>query len=207
MRHLSKAEALALVAEEAAGLAERFAGCAMCGAIAAISEGAVRAGNEGVHQASEGLSTAGTTFSQAPGERSVEASIRRGVLAENEVAVAMLDRFATRRGHVVVVLRRHAEAIAELPWEEYAAVQRLAWEASRALTTALAPVRVYVAALGATRRIATSFPHHHVHVIPLMDGGEIDRPASVLTWANGVHVYEAGEMAALSERLRDAWPR
>ncbi len=233
MRHLSKAEALALVAEEAAGLEERFAGCAMCGAIAAISEGAAPAdlgesstclgqgspdacrhatpgacaGNEGVQQASEGLSTAGTTFCHPPEERSVEASIRCAVLAQNEVAVAMLDRFAARPGHVVVVLRRHAETIAGLPWEEYAAVQRLAWEASRALTTVLAPVRVYVAALGATRRIATSFPHHHVHVIPLMDGGENDRPASVLTWAHGIHVYEAGELVTWSERLRAAWPR
>lgn len=160
---------MALVRADAEVIEARFAGCAMCAAIA----GQPRA---------------------------------REVLAENGAAAAMLDRFAARPGHVLIVLRRHVESVAALGWDEYAAVQRLAWEASRALTAALSPARVYVAALGATRRIATSFPHHHVHVIPLSDGGESDRPAQVLTWSNGVHVYEPGERAAWAERIRAAWP-
>jgi diadenosine tetraphosphate (Ap4A) HIT family hydrolase len=130
----------------------------------------------------------------------------RRSLASNGAAVAMLDRFAARPGHVVVVLRRHVESVAELGWDEYALVQRLAWEAARALTEAIAPRRVYVASLGATRRIATSFPHHHVHVVPLADGGEADRPAEVLTWSRGVYVYEPGEVERWTERLRAAWP-
>lgn len=170
MRHVTKAEALALVAAEAAasGLEERFSGCAMCAVAAAPSP--------------------------------------PGLVASNAAAVALLDRFAARPGHVVVVLRRHVEALAELPWDEYAAVQRLAWEAARALTRALAPRRIYVAALGAPRRIATSFPHHHVHVLPLAGDGEDNRPAEVLTWRNGVHVYEPGELEAFAARLRAAWP-
>lgn len=127
-------------------------------------------------------------------------------LARNGAAMAFLDRFAARPGHVVVVLRRHVESIAELPWDEYAAVQRLAWEVSCALEKVLSPKRIYVASLGATRRIATSFPHHHVHVIPLADGGEVDRPAEVLTWSHGIFVYEEGEAEAWRERLRAAWP-
>lgn len=169
MRHISRTEALALVAAEAAELEARFAGCAMCAAAAG-----------------------------SPPE---------GLLASNEAAIARLARFAARPGHVVVVLRRHVESVALLPWEEYAAVQRLAWEAARALTAALAPARVYVAALGSARRIATSFPHHHVHVIPLADGGEEDRPASVLTWQNGMFVHEPGEMEAWASRVRAAWDR
>lgn len=130
----------------------------------------------------------------------------RHVLAQDDVAVCVLDRFAARPGHVVVILRRHCESIAEMPFEEYAAVQRLAWEAARALTAVMAPRRVYVASLGATARIATSFPHHHVHVIPLTDGGERDRPAEVLTWSRGVHLYEPGEAERFAEELRAAWP-
>lgn len=130
----------------------------------------------------------------------------RGHLASNDAAVAMLDRFAARPGHVVIVLRRHVESLAELPWDEYAAVQRLAWEAARALTAALAPRRIHVAALGSASRIAISFPHHHVHVIPLTGGGEEDRPAEVLTWRHGVHIYEDGELEAWAARLRAAWP-
>jgi diadenosine tetraphosphate (Ap4A) HIT family hydrolase len=131
----------------------------------------------------------------------------RAKLAENDAAVAVLDRFAARPAHVVVVLRRHLERVTDLPWDDYAAVQRLAWEAARALDRALSPRRVYVASLGSARAIATSFPHHHVHVVPLADGGEGDRPAEVLTWSRGVFVYEEGEAERLAEQLREAWPR
>jgi histidine triad (HIT) family protein len=128
------------------------------------------------------------------------------VLAESEAAVAALDRFATRPGHVLVVLRRHVERVVELPWAEYAEVQRLSWEAARALEEALRPKRVYVAALGSAERRAISFPHHHVHVVPLPHGDERDRPAEVFTWARGVALYEPGEAGAMAEALRRAWP-
>ena len=169
MRHIPRTEALELVEAERAMIEERFAGCAMC---AAVAPGAGRA-----------------------------------ILAENDAAIAMLDRFAARPGHVVVVLRRHVEAIAELPFAEYAAVQQLAWAASRALTHVLSPRRVFVASLGASARIATSFPHHHVHVIPLTGVPEADRPAEVLTWARGVFVFDPGEAERLAAELRAAWPR
>jgi diadenosine tetraphosphate (Ap4A) HIT family hydrolase len=129
------------------------------------------------------------------------------VLAEGRHAVVVLDRYATRRGHVLVVLRRHAEAVADLAWDEYADVQRLAWEASRALTRVLSPKRVFVAALGSPVRLPMSFPHHHVHVIPLFDGGEEDRPAAVLTWTRGVFVYDPDEVSELAASLRGAWER
>jgi diadenosine tetraphosphate (Ap4A) HIT family hydrolase len=128
------------------------------------------------------------------------------VLAEREAAVAVLDRFAARPGHVLVVLRRHAERVGELSWAEYAAVQRLAWEAARVLEEALQPRRVYIAALGSADRRAISFPHHHVHVVPLPHGDERDRPAEVFTWARGVALYEPGEARAMAEALRRAWP-
>lgn len=126
-------------------------------------------------------------------------------LASNSAAIAMLDRFAARPLHVVVVLRRHVESMSELPWDDFQAVQRLAWEAARALTAVLDPKRIYVASLGSASRIATSFPHHHVHVVPLTSGGEEDRPAEVLTWRHGVYVYDEGELQSWAERLRAAW--
>lgn len=169
MRRIAKAEALSLVAAEAAAIEARFAGCALC---AALERGAA-----------EGAA-----------------------LAANSAAVVMLDRFAARPFHLVVVLRRHAERLTDLGFEEYAAVQRLAWEAAQALEKLLSPKRIYVAALGAAQRIATSFPHHHVHVVPLSGGGAEDRPAEVLTWSHGVYVYEEGEAAAVAARLRAHWP-
>lgn len=125
-------------------------------------------------------------------------------LASNRSAVAVLDRFATRRGHLLVVLRRHIESIAELEWDEYADVQRLAWEAARALDKALKPTRVFVAALGSTAKLPNTFAHHHVHIIPLEEGGE-DRPSRVFSWEPGVYVYDRGEAEDLALTLLARW--
>lgn len=127
------------------------------------------------------------------------------ILAERRSAVAVLDRLGTRRGHLLVILRRHAESISEIPWAEYAEVQRLAWEAARALERALQPRRVFVAALGSAERLPMSFPHHHVHVVPLFDGGPADRPSEVLTWRHGVVLYAPEEAREIGAVLRRAW--
>lgn len=127
------------------------------------------------------------------------------VLAENDAAVAVLDRYAARPGHVLVVLRAHVEQVWDLPWEAYAAVQRLAWEAARAAARVAAPRRVFVAALGSPDPLLMSFPHHHVHVLPVAEGGPTARPAEVFTWSAGVYVYEPGEARALADALRAAW--
>ncbi|HMY59133.1 MAG TPA: HIT domain-containing protein [Nitrospira sp.] len=127
-------------------------------------------------------------------------------LAENAYAAAVLARFALRRGHLLVVLRRHLESLPAIEWEEYVAVQRLAWEASQALQQVLRPVRIFVAALGTTAKLPNSFAHHHVHVIPIEPGTE-ERPAQVLSWESGVYLYEHGEGAELAAELRACWPK
>jgi diadenosine tetraphosphate (Ap4A) HIT family hydrolase len=168
VRHVEKAEAMALLEREARALPPSFGGCAMCGMVAG-------------HPAD------------------------LQIVVERPGAVVVLDRLANRRGHLLVVLRRHVESIAELPWSEYAEVQRLCWEAARALERTVKPRRVFVASLGSARQLTMSFPHHHVHVLPLFDGGEADRPSEVLTWRNGVFVYTPEEARALTDALRDAW--
>jgi diadenosine tetraphosphate (Ap4A) HIT family hydrolase len=128
------------------------------------------------------------------------------ILASNAQAIAVIDRFGTRRGHVLVVLRRHVESIADLAWDDYAAVQRLTWEATVAVHRTLRPVRVFVAALGSTAKLPNTFAHHHVHVIPLEEGSE-DRPSRVFSWEPGVYVYSAEEGKQLAGELRAIWPR
>jgi diadenosine tetraphosphate (Ap4A) HIT family hydrolase len=126
-------------------------------------------------------------------------------IAATDQAVAVLDPYASRPGHVLVVLRRHEERITALVWDEYAALQRLAYEMCHAVERVLAPRRIYVAALGSADPLPTSFPHVHLHVVPLTDGGDADRPASVFTWANGMYVFDGpDEERALCERLRAA---
>ena len=128
------------------------------------------------------------------------------VVHETSLATCALNRLAARPGHLVIALRRHVERIAALSWEEYEGVQRLAWEAARALEAVMSPQHVFVASLGSPVATNKSFPHVHVHVVPLADGGEADRPANVFTWDTLV-VYEDEEADALASRVRAAWPR
>jgi diadenosine tetraphosphate (Ap4A) HIT family hydrolase len=127
-------------------------------------------------------------------------------VAENSEAVVLLDEYPRRRGHLLVVLRRHLEDASALPWSSWAAVQRLAWESMQALGQALSPLRVYVAALGSPSALPTSFPHLHVHVVPLHHGDERDRPANVFTFEGGVLRYPPGAGEALAAHLRHVWP-
>lgn len=126
------------------------------------------------------------------------------ILAENPHAVAVLDRFAVRRGHVLIVLRRHVESVAELGWAEYSSVQRLTWEATQIVEKTLRPTRTFIAALGSTAKLPNTFAHHHVHVIPLEEGSE-DRPSRVFSWEPGVYVYSVDEAQEVAAQLRERW--
>ncbi len=127
-------------------------------------------------------------------------------LAASSHAVAVLSRFPTRWGHVLVILRAHAERLEDVEPEAWADAARLAHAAGRAVERALSPARCYVASLGTSEPdLPMSFPHLHFHVIPIDEPGA--RPAEVLTWKHGVFEGSDAEWAALREALRAAWPR
>ena len=128
------------------------------------------------------------------------------LLAENADGVVLLDRFGSRPGHAIVIARRHVEDTTALGWPVYAELQRLAYQTCAALERTLAPARTFVAVLGASAQLPMSFPHFHVHVLPLYETGEGARPAHVFSWSAGVLVYEDEEARELAARLRAAWP-
>jgi diadenosine tetraphosphate (Ap4A) HIT family hydrolase len=134
------------------------------------------------------------------------ARARGEVLASSAQGVALLDRFGSRPGHVLVVSKSHLEDTSELGWPVYADLQRLAYDACTALRRTLEPARIFVAVLGASAQLPMSFPHFHIHVLPVYDTDERARPANVFSWSSGVLVYEDDEARALSARLRAAWP-
>ncbi|MDB4973449.1 MAG: hypothetical protein JWN48_1790 [Myxococcaceae bacterium] len=134
------------------------------------------------------------------------ASERLDILAENEHGLVVLNRYAQRRGHLMVWSKRHAEHVHELAWPAYTALQRLAYEACVALQRALQPVRVYSALLGSTTPLTISYAHLHVHVIPVFERDERARPARVFSWSEGIVLYEDHEAAALTAQLRAHWP-
>jgi diadenosine tetraphosphate (Ap4A) HIT family hydrolase len=128
-------------------------------------------------------------------------------LAENAHGVVMLDRFGSRPGHALVISKRHVVGTTDLGWPAYSELQRLAYGACAAVERALAPARTFVAVLGASEQLPMSFPHFHIHVLPVFETDERARPAHVFSWSSGVLVYEDDEARALAERLRAAWPR
>jgi diadenosine tetraphosphate (Ap4A) HIT family hydrolase len=135
---------------------------------------------------------------------------KRGVPApvyEDDHAVVLLDRFASREGHLLVIAREHVEGLTELGWEKYSRLQRVAFDAARAIEGVLTPQRFYLAALGAPQAVPMSFPHFHLHVIPLFEADDSARPARVFSWTDGVVVYEDHEAVELADKLRRAWPR
>ena len=130
---------------------------------------------------------------------------RTHVLARTRRSIAVLARFGVRRGHILVVMRRHVESWEELTAVEWKDAQGLAWIAARAVERALGASRVYVAALGSVVQRPMTFPHHHLHVVPTYRRDRRDRPAAVFTWQNGVVVHDEAEARVLSRELRAAW--
>jgi diadenosine tetraphosphate (Ap4A) HIT family hydrolase len=128
------------------------------------------------------------------------------LVAESRHGVVLLDRFATREGHLLVLSREHCEDTLELGWARYQELQELAYRGVQTVTRTLRPLRVFVAVLGASVPLPMSFPHFHIHVLPVYDADERARPAHVLSWSAGVLIYEEEEARTLAARLRDAWP-
>lgn len=124
---------------------------------------------------------------------------------ETQHFAVVLDRFGARSGHLLVVSKRHVEDLSELGTESYLDAQRLAYDASRVLLRALAPKRTFIAALGAPRQVPMSFPHFHLHVIPIYEDDERARPARVFSWSDGVVVYSEEEAEVLRTKLAHLW--
>lgn len=123
---------------------------------------------------------------------------------ENADGVVVLDRFGSRRGHLLVISRAHVEGPSELGWERYASLQRLAFDATLALEAVFDPARVFVAALGSSEPIATSYPHYHIHVVPIARHDDDARPARVFSWSAGIVQYDEDERRELVGRLKQA---
>lgn len=133
------------------------------------------------------------------------ASSAAELIHETEHGVVLLDRFGTREGHLLVVSRVHVEDTLNLGFGVYQELQRLAYEGAGVLTRVLCPARVFIAVLGASAALPMSFPHFHIHVLPVYETDERARPAYVFSWSAGVLVYEDAEAQALVQRLRAAW--
>lgn len=131
---------------------------------------------------------------------------------ERDEAVVVLDRYASTRGNLLIILREHVERVTALSLDRYLGLQRLVFEAQLTLERILAPRRVYTAILGSQAAQpggpeppAMSFPHLHAHAIPVHEDGEAGRPAVVFSWSAGVWLYDEGEAESLAAELAHGW--
>ena len=129
------------------------------------------------------------------------------VIAESRHGVVLLDRFACRYGHLMVIAKQHVERASELQWQVFSDLQRLVFEATQAVEACFQPARVFTATLGAAVELAMTYSHYHVHVIPVAETDERARPARVLSWSEGVVVYEDEEAEQMRRTLVANWPR
>ena len=127
------------------------------------------------------------------------------IVRENDAAVCVLDRFASTRGHLVIITREHLTRPSDVSRRVHEQVQELVYDAAVTLERALAPVRVYVAQLGSPEARPMTFPHVHAHVVPIYETDDRAKPTRVFSWTHGVVVYEPSEANELVELLRSRW--
>ncbi len=101
-------------------------------------------------------------------------------------------------GWVVLVLKRHAEALHELDLKESEELGRLQWAVSGALRMATDCVKEYSVCYCERE----GFSHVHFHIIPRADGlGPEQRGANVFAKSTEADVLSAQSIADFSERL------
>ncbi|GGO90761.1 HIT family protein [Wenjunlia tyrosinilytica] len=82
---------------------------------------------------------------------------------EDDTAVAFLDHRPLFPGHVLVVPRRHAETLTDLPPDELGPFFARVRDVTGAVERGMGAAGSFVAA---NNRISQSVPHFHVHVVP-----------------------------------------
>jgi histidine triad (HIT) family protein len=116
------------------------------------------------------------------------------IVAEDERTVAFMDINPATRGHALVVPRRHAKDLGEIPTEDLAAVAAAAQRLARRAHEALAADGVNLINSWGSAGWQTVF-HFHLHVIPRY----ADDPL-VLPWKPAPG--DDGEIAAAADALR-----
>ncbi len=109
---------------------------------------------------------------------------------EDESTCAFLDINPARPGHTLVVPRREAPSLFDLPPADYAALWQAVRRVARRLERATGCERVVVVVYGA------DVPHAHVHLIPLEAGGYLAFPEP--------STASPDELAEMAERIREA---
>ncbi|MEM9042313.1 MAG: HIT family protein [Actinomycetota bacterium] len=123
------------------------------------------------------------------------------IVSRDEHHIAFLPRFHVQLGYVLVAPVAHREGVVDdFELDEYLGLQRLVHRVGRAVSSAVATERVYVASLGSQQANA----HVHWHVVALPPGVPLDQQQfrAMMPEANGVLDLDPRERADFAERVR-----
>jgi histidine triad (HIT) family protein len=118
------------------------------------------------------------------------------IVGEDERTVSFMDISPATRGHALVVPRRHAADLGEIPDEDLAAVAAAAKRLAARAREALGADGVNLMNSWGSDAWQTVF-HFHIHVIPRYAGDPLKLP-----WRPAPG--DEGEIAAAAEALRGA---
>ena len=103
-----------------------------------------------------------------------------GVVAENELALAITDEFPLNPGHTLIVPRRHEGDYFRLTEEEQTAIVALIREVQVGLQKQYRPAAFNVG-LNSGPAAGQTIPHTHVHLIPRYLG-DVPDPRGGVRW-------------------------
>lgn len=103
-----------------------------------------------------------------------------GVVAENELAVALWDQYPLNPGHTLIVPRRHEGDYFKLTAQEQTAIVDLMQRVKTTLDVEFAPA-AYNVGLNSGPAAGQTIPHTHVHLIPRYLG-DVPDPRGGVRW-------------------------
>jgi len=115
------------------------------------------------------------------------------ILYEDERLMAIMDAFPATEGHVLIIPKKHAENLHDLPEETAAAILPLAQKIARQLDAALNPAGLNILQNNGKAAGQVVF-HYHLHLIPRYEGDSVSikcKPYREVT------AEELGELAGM----------
>lgn len=96
------------------------------------------------------------------------------IIAENELAFAVLDKFPVNKGHTLIIPKRHFQSFFEANGEEIKAIYSLLHEVKEMLDIQYEPSG-YNIGINVGYDAGQTIMHLHVHLIPRYKG-DVDNP-------------------------------
>lgn len=118
------------------------------------------------------------------------------VVYEDELAMVILDLFPVREAHALVIPRRHAVLVEDLPAGELAHLMDLAQRTIQAQKAAGLAIKGHNLVINDGKAANQHVPHVHLHVIPRRGG---DTLGMMLGWAT--RMMNIFGLAARRDRL------